>query len=1071
MRSVFSFLDPSSIEVVIHNGAAKFCGLQLSPFQSKNISSSALEWWKKWEFLKRDRHLKEFAIFLGQDKELDSSDIELDQTTSDSLNEITSTFFEIISSSVDKYSLTRQLRKLLRFTCIFHRSLYEKRWITGENKHTSHFVEIFVNFIKKHIYIKYLNVSSFHRDERTLGWLKHVHKLIITHQELARGDRRETDPQRRPQGYVYHFFDTESIDSYIGKAFEGDAGRTPAKRFFSEHVRQIMSPRKKAENWIPCYDIMRKRGIWNVVHLTLCTIPDTTKERLHHHEQYFIHTFQASLNTPFINHRNKENLHIGEKKVNRKSTLHTLRKYHPERKDAFANAKMIPKQSTIAHDMAYKLGEAKRRFEKYAKKIVRYPIHVQKRILHIINTQLYGRARAIALWRLKNTVNLPIKTHVKLQIPYIKNSPLKMNIAKHLRKVIHGPVVVVIDEKLPPTISDTLQNQKRWNTQLDHTHPCTCNTLHEKFGFKISDAGHVCTTYSSLGIIPPFTSVQSRVIPSVPTVEAHLKHHFSAFHRRNPDLFGRFSNELFCQPIGLWVDEFAESWHEYSSCPKQQTLRDWSHAVGTEAVITRQIDKNRHDLCISCPAFYFDRMRKMFLDNPQYKIITRNEALQFENNLQEGLAKMQIRGLRPKPPWPHQWGTASIFHKKSGILTKDRPLVSYFFHLGKEIFSAFGRAGVWFIQQVVRDHICVFSAQKVTENFNSFSSQIQFDQNDRSTNELHTNAFKFDIDNFFPSIPKVLLRQSWQWILAKAGNDYGKQGIARYSYIHIPLQYKGGGKIENEFFMKFEEFCQKRTYKGKLRRIYKEKPKPFFSNRRTPEKGFISVKISDIVTATFLDLDNAVVLFGSTYLLQLDGSPQGSPMSMSNATAVAVYLEARHWQAVFGRINEILNTEYIRVLRQRWVDDLFLIIVTNRSLSHHDRTQIHRIIETIYHPFKLKIEDESVFVGFRPILSNGQIKFTIDTRSAPEMLTSGRPCFVSAQSNINARQIEGTITGAILRCLDCSSDSEICTLALRSTLTELCLLKFAPKLFIRCLYKLEKRYEIMREFISAFTSL
>ena len=255
-------------------------------------------------------------------------------------------------------------------------------------------------------------------------------------------------------------------------------------------------------------------------------------------------------------------------------------------------------------------------------------------------------------------------------------------------------------------------------------------------------------------------------------------------------------------------------------------------------------------------------------------------------------------------------------------------------HSGKELFSAFGRAGVWFIQQVVRDHICVFSAQRVTSNFNDFSAKLQIERNDNTAN-LHISAFKFDIDNFFPSIPKVLLRQSWQWILAKAGNDYGKQGIARYSYIHIPLQYKGGGKIENEFFMKFEEFCQKRTYKGKLRRIYKEKPKPFFSNRRTPEKGFISVKISDIVTATFLDLDNAVVLFGSTYLLQLDGSPQGSPMSMSNATAVAVYLEARHWQTVFGRINEILNTEYIRVLRQRWVDDLFLIIVTNRSLSHH----------------------------------------------------------------------------------------------------------------------------------------
>ena len=38
------------------------------------------------------------------------------------------------------------------------------------------------------------------------------------------------------------------------------------------------------------------------------------------------------------------------------------------------------------------------------------------------------------------------------------------------------------------------------------------------------------------------------------------------------------------------------------------------------------------------------------------------------------------------------------------------------------------------------------------------------------------------------------------------------------------------------------------------------------------------------------------------------------------------------------------------------------------------------------------------------------------------------------RSSRSMKQIEGTITGAILRCLDCSSDSEQCTLPLQSTL-------------------------------------
>ena len=155
-------------------------------------------------------------------------------------------------------------------------------------------------------------------------------------------------------------------------------------------------------------------------------------------------------------------------------------------------------------------------------------------------------------------------------------------------------------------------------------------------------------------------------------------------------------------------------------------------------------------------------------------------------------------------------------------------------------------------------------------------------------------------------------------------------------------------------------------------------------------------------------------------------------------------------------------------MRQRWVDDLFLIIVTDSPLPDHSHLQVHHIMERMYQPFKLKVEDATVFVGFRPIFSAGRIQFSIATRDTSEMLTSGRPAFVSSTSNINEKQIEGTITGAILRCLDCSSDSEQCIFALQSTLAELCLLKFAPKIFIRCLYKLEKRYEIMNEFLRAF---
>ena len=110
-------------------------------------------------------------------------------------------------------------------------------------------------------------------------------------------------------------------------------------------------------------------------------------------------------------------------------------------------------------------------------------------------------------------------------------------------------------------------------------------------------------------------------------------------------------------------DQYAEQWYAYLQYPKQQTLRDWEKTLGDIAVITRQVDKNRHALCISCLHFHYQILRKMFLKNPQYKTTSRSEVRLYEQIVKEGLAALHIRGIRPKPPWPHTWSTTSIFHK------------------------------------------------------------------------------------------------------------------------------------------------------------------------------------------------------------------------------------------------------------------------------------------------------------------------------------------------------------------------------------------------------------------------
>ena len=67
-------------------------------------------------------------------------------------------------------------------------------------------------------------------------------------------------------------------------------------------------------------------------------------------------------------------------------------------------------------------------------------------------------------------------------------------------------------------------------------------------------------------------------------------------------------------------------------------------------------------------------------------------------------------------------------------------------------------------------------------------------------------------------------------------------------------------------------------------------------------------------------------------------------------------------------------------MRQRWVDDLFLLIVTDTPIPENDQSKVHNIMENMYKPFKLKVEDAEVFVGFRPLFEGGRIQFSIATR-------------------------------------------------------------------------------------------
>ena len=83
---------------------------------------------------------------------------------------------------------------------------------------------------------------------------------------------------------------------------------------------------------------------------------------------------------------------------------------------------------------------------------------------------------------------------------------------------------------------------------------------------------------------------------------------------------------------------------------------------------------------------------------------------------------------------------------------------------GDELFK---RAGVWFVMQVVMTNICVFVAHEVTRNFASFNASLAMDK----PHGVFLQVAKYDIENFFPNIPRELVRRGWAWLVSRNSAD------------------------------------------------------------------------------------------------------------------------------------------------------------------------------------------------------------------------------------------------------------------------------------------------------------
>ena len=115
--------------------------------------------------------------------------------------------------------------------------------------------------------------------------------------------------------------------------------------------------------------------------------------------------------------------------------------------------------------------------------------------------------------------------------------------------------------------------------------------------------------------------------------------------------------------------------------------------------------------------------------------------------------------------------------------------------------------------------------------------------------------------------------------------------------------------------------------------------------------------------------------------------------------------------------------------------------ITENPLDDEQKRLLREAISRCYHPFQLKDEDASIFVGIRKgVVTSPEGFVTLDfcmaSRTIQEQRDSNIPKFAHGKFNITCEQVTAIMKGSIIRCLDTVSSVENCTQTIFDTLGE-----------------------------------
>ena len=566
------------------------------------------------------------------------------------------------------------------------------------------------------------------------------------------------------------------------------------------------------------------------------------------------------------------------------------------------------------------------------------------------NTTERGQARKTISTIFEQKFKIPIGTSLHFCIPAfykVKKRKILRYLHEYIEKYSNLPFptieylkeIVCVSFTKQDTILQTLANNisfgKEW--KHDSTYSCDCSAISEKYGIPLSSHGciqinatDIPTTSAVYSIFS--TNARNKMLPSLREFHESWKTNISNMETKIKILTTSLNNiELplrkmtkqnkhMLQSIYDDIVNDLETAHEEMlsfSILKKNKVLEFKRSVQDSLVIS-ELGKAKGVLHLCCAKKHSTYTRAAFYDNSTY----------FQK-VPENTTEESILNKMRKSYTNNKWNKVAPIYKEKAIVSylylqpkaknfeKFRPLASYFHHLLKGVYRRASMGLTVILKNLTTaQHFNLFSTYQTKDHLEKIFDKIEL--YNKLYEQPYVKVFSGDVQQLFTELKHSTIISALKWALMKIKST--KAGRGR-SFVTLNLKDKTAHRLGPSY----------------------------------DDNGSLQISFKDIFDISVFDMENVYFRISNTFLLQVFGIPQGSPLSPALASCVLIWVENQFIESIRD------DTRFSKHIFMgiRYVDDIRIIVLC-ASNSKKDIELAHLLIQMYIDSFpeSLLIEPE-----------------------------------------------------------------------------------------------------------------